>query len=166
MSPAALKKENTQLKAELAAAKERLAATETMLRLRKEQDMQLRNSIFEAQRAINASGILPPRMTIPGDINFLKQVSMPVPTLNPGREAQYSRRISELEAELRTVKAENEKNVSYCLCLLWSLAHCCTPETHDHEIPGTMGEAQRISEAQKRGQGCGRGGAWGERENR
>ncbi|RXW15865.1 hypothetical protein EST38_g9988 [Candolleomyces aberdarensis] len=46
-SPAALRKENIQLKAEMTAVNEKLAATEQVLRLRKDQDMQLRNSIFE-----------------------------------------------------------------------------------------------------------------------
>ncbi|KAF5324941.1 hypothetical protein D9611_004350 [Ephemerocybe angulata] len=111
--PAALRKENAQLKAEAAAMAERLSATEKLLRLRKDQDMQLRNSIFEAQRAISASGILP-RVPPGGDINFLNfnkaAVPVPIPSLNAGREAQYSRRIQELEAELRAVRAENEKN--------------------------------------------------------
>jgi hypothetical protein len=45
--PVALRKENTELRNEIAAMQERLTATEQLLRLRKEQDTQLRNSIFE-----------------------------------------------------------------------------------------------------------------------
>lgn len=47
--PVALRKENTELRSEVAAMQERLTATEQLLRLRKEQDMQLRNSIFEVR---------------------------------------------------------------------------------------------------------------------
>lgn len=48
----ALRKENAQLKSEIATMQERLTATEQLLRLRKEQDMQLRNSIFEVRSII------------------------------------------------------------------------------------------------------------------
>lgn len=115
-SPAAVRQENVSLRAELASMRERLSATEQILRLRKDQDMQLRNSIFEAQKAISASGLLPNRAQPPGDMNFLHfnkaaaAVPVPIPSLSTGREAQYSRRIQELEAELRAVRAENDKN--------------------------------------------------------
>jgi hypothetical protein len=51
-SPAALKKENTSLRAETAALQKRLKATERMLQMRKEQDVQLRDSIFQATREV------------------------------------------------------------------------------------------------------------------
>ena len=40
-----------------------------------------------------------------------------IPGINSTRETQYVRRIKELEEELRTLRAENEKNV----CLFCSL---------------------------------------------
>ena len=36
---------------------------------------------------------------------------VPLPGVNIGREAQYLRRIKELEEEVRTFRTENEKNV-------------------------------------------------------
>lgn len=51
-SPAALKKENTSLRAETAALQKRLKATERMLQMRKEQDVHLRDSIFQATREV------------------------------------------------------------------------------------------------------------------
>jgi hypothetical protein len=129
-SPAALRKENASLKAELAATQERLKAAEHMLKLRKEQDMQLRNSIFEvrsllspicnsspshtvqAQRVMSASGMLPRPNSDMSLLNFGKHPAVPIPSLKPNREAQYTKRIKELEEELRAMRAENEKNVS------------------------------------------------------
>ncbi|KAE9406416.1 hypothetical protein BT96DRAFT_1014917 [Gymnopus androsaceus JB14] len=56
---AALKTENSSLKAEIESIQKRLDATERVLQMRKEQDMQLRDSIVqaskEAQRAMGAS---------------------------------------------------------------------------------------------------------------
>ncbi|EAU88164.2 hypothetical protein CC1G_03836 [Coprinopsis cinerea okayama7 len=109
-SPAALRKENASLKAELAATQERLKAAEHMLKLRKEQDMQLRNSIFEAQRVMSASGMLPRPNSDMSLLNFGKHPAVPIPSLKPNREAQYTKRIKELEEELRAMRAENEKN--------------------------------------------------------
>lgn len=54
-SPAALKKENTTLKAEIALVKSRLETTERILKLRREQDVQLRDSIFQATREVKFS---------------------------------------------------------------------------------------------------------------
>ena len=51
-SPAALKKDNTILKAEIASLKNRLESTERVLKLRREQDVQLRDSIFQATREV------------------------------------------------------------------------------------------------------------------
>lgn len=52
-SPAVLKKENETLKAEVASMKSRLEATERVLKLRKEQDLQLRDSIVMATREVS-----------------------------------------------------------------------------------------------------------------
>lgn len=53
-SPAVLKKENDRLKAEVSAMKARLEGAEQILRLRKEQDMQLRDSIFMATKEVGS----------------------------------------------------------------------------------------------------------------
>ena len=46
---------------------------------------------------------------------------VPIPGITTGREAQYARRVKELEDELRLMKVENEKNVSPELaCLVHS----------------------------------------------
>jgi hypothetical protein len=61
---------------------------------------------------MGASGILQPR---PGqtvlDFGALN-INVPVPALNPGREAQLLRRIRELEEESRMLRVDNEKQVS------------------------------------------------------
>lgn len=38
--------------------------------------------------------------------------AVPIPGINTGREAQYARRVKELEEELRLMRVENDKNVS------------------------------------------------------
>lgn len=38
-------------------------------------------------------------------------IGLPVPGLNSGREAQYARRVRELEEDVRVLKAENERQV-------------------------------------------------------
>ncbi|KJA27397.1 hypothetical protein HYPSUDRAFT_35294 [Hypholoma sublateritium FD-334 SS-4] len=114
-SPAALKKENDKLKAEVSSVRSRLEAAEQILKLRKEQDMQLRDSIFmatrEAQRALGASTVLQ-RPAPPLDFSSLNinMPAVPIPGINTGREAQYARRVKELEDELRLMRVENEKN--------------------------------------------------------
>ncbi|KAF8061512.1 hypothetical protein FPV67DRAFT_283106 [Lyophyllum atratum] len=114
-SPAALKKENLALQLEVDAMKKRLETTERVLQLRKEQDLQLRDSIFqatrEAQRAMGAS-IVGQRPG--GGLDFsslnLNVPGVPIPGITSGREAQYARRLKELEEELRGVRVENEKH--------------------------------------------------------
>ncbi|KAF8985621.1 hypothetical protein BDQ17DRAFT_1315583 [Cyathus striatus] len=116
-SSTTLKRENTVLKSELAVMQKRLEATERVLQLRKEQDLQLRDSIFqatrEAQRVMGASGLLhrPSELSAPSINTTGNQLS----GLSSGREAQYLRRIKELEDELRTIKTENEKNKAMIL---------------------------------------------------
>lgn len=120
--------------------KSRLDATERILKIRKEQDAQLRDSIFmatrevreprhvawkevffseplvynyQAQRALGASAVLQ-RPVPPLDFSSLNinVPAVPIPGITTGREAQYARRVKELEDELRLMKVENEKNVS------------------------------------------------------
>lgn len=113
-----LRKENSNLQAELIVMQDKLKAAEHLLKLRREQDAHLRTSIFEAQRAISASGMLPPRQTGAdmSVLNFAKPPApvsapaVPIPAIKAGREAQYTKRIKELEDELRAVRSENEKN--------------------------------------------------------
>lgn len=124
-SASALKQENASLKDQVKAMQERLAKTEQVLKLRKEQDMQLRDSIVmarqQAQRAMGAS-MVSQQQQRPGqppmDFSALNLNVPPVPAsippLNPVRDRevpQLLRRVRELEEELRTVKADNEKQV-------------------------------------------------------
>ncbi|KAG6866083.1 hypothetical protein C0991_008835 [Blastosporella zonata] len=112
-SPMALRKENVRLKAEAEAMKKRLEATERVLQLRKEQDLQLRDSIFqatkEAQRAMSASMVGQRPGGMPGGLDF-NGLNVPIPGMSSGREAQYARRLKELEEELQGVRVENEKH--------------------------------------------------------
>ncbi|KAF5386747.1 hypothetical protein D9615_001828 [Tricholomella constricta] len=112
-TPAALKRENVTLKLEADAMKKRLEATERVLQLRKEQDLQLRDSIFqatrEAQRAMGAS-MVGQRTGLDLSSLNLNVPAVPLPGITSGREAQYARRLKELEEELRGVRAENEKH--------------------------------------------------------
>ena len=86
---------------------------------------------------------LPPAVTMPG--------------MNSGREAQYARRVKELEDELRALRTENEKHV----CLFF---HPCHPrltngksESYDCEIPRALGETEGICETEEGSQGGSRG---------
>jgi uncharacterized protein YcgL (UPF0745 family) len=54
----ALKKENNALKAEVQSIKKKLETTERVLQLRKEQDMQLRDSIVQASKEVNQLSIV------------------------------------------------------------------------------------------------------------
>ncbi|KAF7338478.1 hypothetical protein MVEN_02073800 [Mycena venus] len=106
-SPATLKQDNASLRLEVEVLKKRLEATERVLQLRREQDAQLRDSIFqatkEAQRAMGASVVGQPFL-VPNS-----SVLRETPGIKTGREAQYARRVKELEDELRTVRLENDK---------------------------------------------------------
>ena len=121
--------------------KGRLEATERILKLRKEQDLQLRDSIFmatrevciaydrsysrqsffshilQAQRVLGASTVLQQRPGPPLDFSSLNinVPAVPIPGINTGREAQYARRVKELEDELRLMRGENEKHVCFIL---------------------------------------------------
>jgi hypothetical protein len=117
----ALKKENVSLKHEMEEMQKRLAEAERVLQLRKEQDQLLRDSIVmarhQAQRAMGASLVLQrPGGQLPAvDLSTLNinvpSVPTPMAALNAGRdrEAQLSRRIRDLEEELRVARVENDK---------------------------------------------------------
>ncbi|KAI0262922.1 hypothetical protein BC834DRAFT_925082 [Gloeopeniophorella convolvens] len=119
-SPSTLKKENMSLRSELEDMQKRLEAAERMLKLRKEQDQQLRENIAvarrEAQRAMGASLHAAQRT---GQSTFdlsnlnLNLVPAPPPVVpintNRDREVQLSRKVKELEEELRSVRIDNEK---------------------------------------------------------
>jgi hypothetical protein len=51
--------------------------------------------------------------------------NIPFPGINSTREAQYARRIKELEEEFRTLRAENEKNVCSHSLLRLSMPESC-----------------------------------------
>nr|GAT61232.1 predicted protein [Mycena chlorophos] len=100
--PSSLKQDNATLKLEVDALKKRLEAAEHALQVRREQDVQLRDSIFlatkEAQRAMGQSILLPS-----------SSIMREMPGSKTGREAQYARRVKELEDEVRTIRTENDK---------------------------------------------------------
>ncbi|KAJ7489923.1 hypothetical protein B0H11DRAFT_2010985 [Mycena galericulata] len=106
-SPATLKKDNASLRLEVDLLKKRLEATERILQLRREQDAHLRDSIYqatkEAQRAMGASVVGQPFL-VP-----TSSVMRDTPGIKSGREAQYARRVKELEDELKIVRLENDK---------------------------------------------------------
>ncbi|KAJ6513892.1 hypothetical protein C8R47DRAFT_1207172 [Mycena vitilis] len=112
-SPSTLRQENASLRLEVDSLKRRLEATERVLQLRREQDAQLRDSIFqatkEAQRAMGASVVGQPFL-VP-----TSSVMRETPGIKTGREAQYARRVKELEEELRTVRLENDKQKTMIL---------------------------------------------------
>ncbi|KAF9818897.1 hypothetical protein IEO21_02435 [Rhodonia placenta] len=118
----ALQEENIALKAELETLQKRLASAEGMLKMRQEQDQQLRDSILlarkEAHRAMVSSSVVPRPTQAQVDLASLNINVPPIPPavaalnpVNPGRdrEAQLVRRVRELEDEVRIVRAENEK---------------------------------------------------------
>ncbi|KAJ4488180.1 hypothetical protein J3R30DRAFT_3654492 [Lentinula aciculospora] len=116
-STSALKKENVALRTEIESTQKRLEATERVLQMRKEQDMQLRESIVqaskEAQRAMGASFVGQRGQITPDfpSLNLNVPVSaLPIPGIHTAREGQYMRKVKELEEELRSVRIENEKN--------------------------------------------------------
>ncbi|KAJ7285624.1 hypothetical protein C8J57DRAFT_1496358 [Mycena rebaudengoi] len=106
-SAATLKQDNAALKLEVDMLKKRLETTERIIQLRREQDAQLRDSIFqatkEAQRAMGASVVGQPFL-VPNS-----SIMRETPGMKTGREAQYARRVKELEDEMRTVRQENDK---------------------------------------------------------
>ncbi|KAJ7273494.1 hypothetical protein B0H12DRAFT_1089662 [Mycena haematopus] len=106
-SPTTLKQDNASLRLEVDVLKKKLEVTERALQLRREQDAQLRDSIFqatkEAQRAMGASVVGQPFL-VPNS-----SVLRESPGIKTGREAQYARRVKELEDELRAVRLENDK---------------------------------------------------------
>jgi hypothetical protein len=68
------------------------------------------------------------------------------------REAQLSRRVKELEEELRAMRVENEKQASNLFLDFPLCAESVRAESHDCEIPGAMGQAQGVGETQARSQ--------------
>ncbi|KAI0957112.1 hypothetical protein AcW1_005608 [Taiwanofungus camphoratus] len=115
----AFQRENTSLRAEIDVLQKQLASAEGMLKMRQEQDQQLRDSILlarkEAHRAMISSAMVSRPNQVPIDLASLNlNVPPPVAALSPvnlgrDREAQLVRRVRELEEELRAVRVENEK---------------------------------------------------------
>ncbi|KAJ3575990.1 hypothetical protein NP233_g728 [Leucocoprinus birnbaumii] len=110
--PAAMRKENAALKAELANMQRRLDMAEKVLQLRERQDQQLRDSIYqarrEAQKAMGTSMRIGPDLA---NLNLNVPPPVPIPrALSPSRENQYLQKIKELESEVRQARVDNEKN--------------------------------------------------------
>ena len=59
--------------------------------------------------------MLQQRPAPPLDFSSLNINVPAVPGINTGREAQYARRVKELEDELRLMRGENEKHVSFII---------------------------------------------------
>lgn len=82
--------------------------------------------------------------------------TVPVPAISQNREAQYTKRIKELEEELRLMKVENDKNVRHHSFINFSNFDSI-PETYDCEIPGAMGEIKGFCQEEKRSKSSSRG---------
>ncbi|KAG7452703.1 uncharacterized protein BT62DRAFT_989790 [Guyanagaster necrorhizus] len=111
-SNAALKKENIGLKVEVETLQRRLEAAEKAMAIRKEQDIQLRDSIYQATKEV-AQRTMGTSMNLQRtamDLNPHVPVPLPIPGYHTAREAQYARRVKELEDDLRAVRVENEKH--------------------------------------------------------
>lgn len=86
---------------------------------------------------------------------------VPVST-NRDREVQLSRKVKDLEEEVRTLRVENEKQVSlpfHNRSLLLRSA-CFVIESDDCKIQGAMGQAQGVGETQARSKSGGGGPKW------
>ncbi|KLO07987.1 hypothetical protein SCHPADRAFT_908989 [Schizopora paradoxa] len=110
---AQLKKENASLKSKIEAMTAQMTTVRKQMALRNEQDQQLRDHIItarkEAQRVMATSTSFGPT---PNSIMNIAGVSHNSPSPTGGgrdREAQFLRRIRELEEEVRHVRLENEK---------------------------------------------------------
>ncbi|TFY81968.1 hypothetical protein EWM64_g2048 [Hericium alpestre] len=124
-SASTLKSENASLRSEVESMQKQLEAAELMLKLRKDQDQQLRDNIAvarrEAQRAMGASLVAQNQPARPGqstfDLSSLNLNLMPAPSplvpINPGpgrdREAQLVRRVRELEEEKAMISKFRER---------------------------------------------------------
>ncbi|KAI5899940.1 uncharacterized protein SCHCODRAFT_02483043 [Schizophyllum commune H4-8] len=100
--PTPLEKENAALKSALESMKQQVETFKQQLEARKQHEIQLRDSVYLATREVRplcGASLLdpvPPGREIP-------------PGMLTGREAQYAKRVKELEDELKAAKAENEK---------------------------------------------------------
>jgi hypothetical protein len=120
-SATTLQTENAALKSELQALQKRLAVQEQVLRSRADADRELRASISlakqEAQRAIASSSVLlapPPRGSPP--VPMPAPIPVPIPGQDfaipaPLADPAATKKIKDLEDEIRALKAENEKQV-------------------------------------------------------
>jgi len=107
-----LKKENSTLKSKIDAMQTQMSTVRKQMALRNEQDLQLRDHIItarkEAQRAMAASTSF---SAAPNSMMNIAGASLHSPSPSGGRdrEAQFLRRIRELEEEVRLVRVENDK---------------------------------------------------------
>lgn len=133
-SALALKKENIALKEQIDAMQQRILQTERVLHMRKEQDLQLRDSIVmarqQAQRVMGASVMGQQRPGQPpldfSSLNInVPAVPAPITPLNTVRDRegpQLLRRVRELEEEVRNLKGDNEKQVRSFVILVSLMA--------------------------------------------
>ncbi|KAL1665261.1 hypothetical protein GGF50DRAFT_53073 [Schizophyllum commune] len=102
--PTPLEKENAALKSALESMKQQVETFKQQLEARKQHEIQLRDSVYLATKEVPAdmgSTIVNPPAVPPG-----REIP---PGMLTGREAQYAKRVKELEDELKAAKAENEK---------------------------------------------------------
>ncbi|KIY67716.1 hypothetical protein CYLTODRAFT_431207 [Cylindrobasidium torrendii FP15055 ss-10] len=97
------------LKLENESLRRRLEQMEKILKVRNEQDLQLRDSVYQATREIATRAGMGASVTLPR-IDASTPGPVPLPGYQTAREGQYARRVKELEGELTSVKAENEKH--------------------------------------------------------
>lgn len=93
-----------------------------------------------------------PRPPQPQDFNNLNVSA--IPGINTAREAQYAKRIKELEEDLRLVKVENDKNVRpstlHAVCGLMLMI--CV-EADDCQIPRALGKVEGFCQTKEGGKG-------------
>lgn len=121
--PSPLEKENAALKSAVDAMRQQMETLKQQLEVRKQHELQLRDSVYHATReahrimgGMSATQQLAPPPQRPADMGSMvvNQPAVPPgrevpPGMLTGREAQYAKRVKELEEELKTAKAENEK---------------------------------------------------------
>ncbi|KAL1709880.1 hypothetical protein EV121DRAFT_252482 [Schizophyllum commune] len=121
--PTPLEKENAALKSALESMKQQVETFKQQLEARKQHEIQLRDSVYlatkEAHRLMGGMANQPPPPPPPQRAADMGSTIVNPPAVPPGREippgmltgreAQYAKRVKELEDELKAAKAENEK---------------------------------------------------------
>lgn len=179
----ALQSENATLKLELQSTKTKLGHAEKAIKIRQEQERVLRDSIisvrrevtasffwesslmsFQAHRAMSSSAVGGRQASLAALESTFPIFSQALPEGSPQitpaphaleREAQYMRRIRDLEEEIRLSRVENEKNV---LIFAFRLPCCFKtdhPAARNHTtFPRTLGKAKRVCKEETKPKGC------------